>query len=144
MLNSVGHGPEVLERRKIRRLFRRSDTTAADVRAHLRIGIPRVLNLYSTAPLFRTYFESLGIPSENICFSPATSEEMSREGAKYDRSIHVIPPKSCRLTFITFCSARINRHRNHSTSSFFQHHSPANLRRTSDGFGDLSDCRRNP
>jgi activator of 2-hydroxyglutaryl-CoA dehydratase/predicted nucleotide-binding protein (sugar kinase/HSP70/actin superfamily) len=70
-------------RRKIRRLFRRSDTTAADVRAHLRIGIPRVLNLYSTAPLFRTYFESLGIPSENVCFSPATSEEMYREGAKY-------------------------------------------------------------
>jgi predicted nucleotide-binding protein (sugar kinase/HSP70/actin superfamily) len=39
--------------------------------------------LYSTPPLFRTYFESLGIPSENICFSPATSEEMYREGAKY-------------------------------------------------------------
>ena len=70
-------------RRRVRRLFRRSGAAAAERRAHLRIGIPRVLNLYSTAPLFRTYFESVGIPSENICFSPATSEEMYREGAKY-------------------------------------------------------------
>ncbi|MEI2764078.1 MAG: BadF/BadG/BcrA/BcrD ATPase family protein [Dermatophilaceae bacterium] len=28
--------------------------------AHVRIGIPRVLNIYSTAPYFRTYFEALG------------------------------------------------------------------------------------
>jgi predicted nucleotide-binding protein (sugar kinase/HSP70/actin superfamily) len=72
-----------VRRRKVRRLFRRSGSAVTERRAHLRIGIPRVLNLYSTAPLFRSYFETLGIQSENICFSPATSEEMYREGAKY-------------------------------------------------------------
>jgi activator of 2-hydroxyglutaryl-CoA dehydratase/predicted nucleotide-binding protein (sugar kinase/HSP70/actin superfamily) len=70
-------------RRKIRRHFRRSGQAARQRREQLRIGIPRVLNLYSTAPLFRTYFETLGIPSQNICFSPVTSEEMYQEGAKY-------------------------------------------------------------
>ncbi|RBP45370.1 putative CoA-substrate-specific enzyme activase [Roseimicrobium gellanilyticum] len=65
------------------RSFQRSNTAAAERRQHLRIGIPRVLNLYTTAPLFRAYFEALGIPSRNICFSPPTSEEMYLEGARY-------------------------------------------------------------
>lgn len=45
-----------------------------------RIGIPRVLNLYSTGPLWRAYFEALG---HEVFFSDATSEEMWAEGAKY-------------------------------------------------------------
>lgn len=51
-------------------------------RSELRIGIPRVLNLYSTAPLFTAYFESLGIPSKHIVFSDYTTEKLYKEGVK--------------------------------------------------------------
>ncbi|MGE5568671.1 MAG: BadF/BadG/BcrA/BcrD ATPase family protein [Rhodospirillales bacterium] len=51
-------------------------------RGSLRIGIPRVLNLYSTAPLFTGYLTSLGIKPQNIVFSEYTSEELYKEGAK--------------------------------------------------------------
>lgn len=71
------------QRRKIQRGFQRSGAEAMERRTRLRIGIPRVLNLYATAPLFRSYFETLGITSDNVCFSPATSEEMYHEGARY-------------------------------------------------------------
>jgi activator of 2-hydroxyglutaryl-CoA dehydratase/predicted nucleotide-binding protein (sugar kinase/HSP70/actin superfamily) len=90
----VGHAwTGRVRRRLVRRHFRRSSAAAAERRAQLRIGIPRVLNLYSTAPMFRTYFEALGITSENICFSPPTSEEMYREGAKYGSVDPCFPSK---------------------------------------------------
>ncbi|RME01889.1 MAG: CoA activase, partial [Deltaproteobacteria bacterium] len=51
-------------------------------RAELRIGIPRVLNMYSLNPLFATYFESLGVSPNNIVYSDFTSEELYKAGAK--------------------------------------------------------------
>jgi len=51
-------------------------------RTEIRIGIPRVLNMYSNNPLFSAYFESLGIPSENLVYSDFTNEQMYKEGAK--------------------------------------------------------------
>ena len=56
---------------------------ALEKRRRVRIGIPRVLNIYSTAPCFRTYFEALGIPKQNVVFSDETTEEMWVEGGKY-------------------------------------------------------------
>jgi predicted CoA-substrate-specific enzyme activase len=50
-------------------------------RKNLRIGIPRVLNIYSYAPLFNGYFESLGIQPENIVYSDYTTSELYRAGA---------------------------------------------------------------
>ncbi|PYX81733.1 MAG: CoA activase [Acidobacteria bacterium] len=50
-------------------------------RKQLRIGIPRVLNIYSYAPLFNAYFESLGVEPENIVYSDYTSQELYRAGA---------------------------------------------------------------
>ena len=50
-------------------------------RGKVRIGIPRVLNIYSYAPLFNGYFESLGIQPENIIYSDYTSSELYRAGA---------------------------------------------------------------
>ena len=50
-------------------------------RGQLRIGIPRVLNMYAYAPLFRSYLESLGVPAENIVYSDFTSGEMYRAGS---------------------------------------------------------------
>jgi len=50
-------------------------------RKKLRVGIPRVLNIYTYAPLFNGYLESLGIQPENIIYSDYTSGELYRAGA---------------------------------------------------------------
>ncbi len=50
-------------------------------RSKLRIGIPRVLNIYTYAPLFNAYFESLGVQPENIVYSDYTSSDLYRAGA---------------------------------------------------------------
>jgi predicted CoA-substrate-specific enzyme activase len=51
-------------------------------RAALRIGMPRVLNMYSMSPLFTGYFAALGVKPENMIFSDYTSEQLYKEGAK--------------------------------------------------------------
>ena len=51
-------------------------------RASLRIGIPRILNMYSVNAIFSAYFEALGIPAENLVYSDYTSETLYKEGAK--------------------------------------------------------------
>jgi predicted CoA-substrate-specific enzyme activase len=51
-------------------------------RASLRIGIPRILNMYSLNPIFSAYFEALGIPAENLVYSDYTNEALYKEGAK--------------------------------------------------------------
>jgi predicted CoA-substrate-specific enzyme activase len=43
------------------------------------IGIPRVLNIYSAAPLLRAYFESLGV--KKVVFSDFTSETLYKKTA---------------------------------------------------------------
>jgi predicted CoA-substrate-specific enzyme activase len=50
-------------------------------RQNIRIGMPRVLNMYVYAPLFSSYLESLGVPAENLVYSDYTSHEMYRAGA---------------------------------------------------------------
>ena len=50
-------------------------------RKKLRIGIPRVLNIYTYAPLFNAYFESLGVEPENVVYSDYTSSDLYRAGA---------------------------------------------------------------
>lgn len=50
-------------------------------RKNLRIGIPRVLNIYVYAPLFNGYFESLGVQPENIIYSDYTNNDLYRAGA---------------------------------------------------------------
>jgi len=52
-----------------------------ETRCKIRIGIPRVLNIYTYAPLFNEYFESLGVQPENIIYSDHTSSELYRAGA---------------------------------------------------------------
>ena len=55
--------------------------TLMENRTKIRIGIPRVLNIYTYAPLFNAYFESLGVQPENIIYSDYTSSELYRAGA---------------------------------------------------------------
>jgi predicted CoA-substrate-specific enzyme activase len=72
-----------MRRVEVTRPFKRSPAESWAKRKKVRIGIPRVLNLYSTAPWFRTYFESIGISKQGVVFSEATTEEMWVEGGKY-------------------------------------------------------------
>ncbi|HMI88009.1 MAG TPA: BadF/BadG/BcrA/BcrD ATPase family protein [Polyangiaceae bacterium] len=72
-----------IRRVEIKRPFVRSTEESWKKRKSLRIGIPRVLNIYMTAPWFRTYFEAIGIQKQNVVFSDATTEEMWVEGGKY-------------------------------------------------------------
>jgi activator of 2-hydroxyglutaryl-CoA dehydratase/predicted nucleotide-binding protein (sugar kinase/HSP70/actin superfamily) len=76
-----------------KRKVRRSDAAAAERRSKLRIGMPRVLNFYSTAPFFRAYFEAVGIPEKQILFSDVTGEEMWVEGGRYGSNDPCFPSK---------------------------------------------------
>jgi activator of 2-hydroxyglutaryl-CoA dehydratase/predicted nucleotide-binding protein (sugar kinase/HSP70/actin superfamily) len=67
----------------VERTFQRSSAADQDRRRRLRIGIPKVLNVWSTAPFFRAYFEALGIQKQHVVFSDDTTEEMWLEGGKY-------------------------------------------------------------
>jgi predicted CoA-substrate-specific enzyme activase len=51
-------------------------------RAEIKIGMPRVLNMYSQAPVFMGYFEALGLQPENLIWSDYTSEQLYKDGAK--------------------------------------------------------------
>ena len=64
-------------------------------RGEIRIGIPRVLNMYSMNPLFSAYFESLGVEDRNIVYSDYTSEEMYRAGARRGSIDPCFPSKVC-------------------------------------------------
>ncbi|WP_052234906.1 BadF/BadG/BcrA/BcrD ATPase family protein [Alteromonas macleodii] len=61
--------------------------------SEVKIGIPRVLNIWSTAPFWRSYFEALGIQPKNILFSPETTEELFEDGNKYGSIDPCFPSK---------------------------------------------------
>jgi predicted CoA-substrate-specific enzyme activase len=50
-------------------------------RQQLCIGIPRVLNMYTYAPLFSSYLESLGVRAERVVYSDFTTGDMYRAGS---------------------------------------------------------------
>lgn len=76
-------------RRAMQRGFKRSHVDLSKVK----IGMPRVLNMYSTGPFFRTFLETLGVPKENIVWSNATTEEMWQEGGRYGSVDPCFPSK---------------------------------------------------
>jgi predicted CoA-substrate-specific enzyme activase len=88
-----------IKRIPIQRGFKRSSPAAWERRKKLRIGIPRVLNIYNTAPIWRTYFEVLGIPDTNIVFSDYSSEELWAEGGKYGSIDPCYPSKVSQAHF---------------------------------------------
>jgi len=81
------------KRVEVTRPFNRSSAEAQERRRRIRIGIPRVLNLYSTGPYFRTYFEALGILKQHVVFSDETTEEIWVEGGKYGSIDPCFPSK---------------------------------------------------
>jgi len=84
-----------IKRIEVMRPFKKSDKAASEMRRRTRIGMPRAMNMYSTAPYFRTYFEAIGIPKQNVVFSDETSEEMWVEGGKYGSIDPCFPSKVC-------------------------------------------------
>jgi predicted CoA-substrate-specific enzyme activase len=51
-------------------------------RTTTRIGLPRVLNMYSTGPFWQTYLEAVGVPSKNVVWSDFTDEKLFKEGSR--------------------------------------------------------------
>jgi activator of 2-hydroxyglutaryl-CoA dehydratase/predicted nucleotide-binding protein (sugar kinase/HSP70/actin superfamily) len=70
-------------RLEVERTFQRAPAEVWEKRRRIRIGIPRMLNIWSTAPFWRTYLETLGIQRQHVVFSDETTEELWVEGGKY-------------------------------------------------------------
>jgi len=51
-------------------------------RSQVRVGIPKVLNIWTTHQFWVGFLKAIGIESENIVFSSDTSEEQGREFGK--------------------------------------------------------------
>lgn len=73
--------------------FARSSEASHGRRQTLRVAMPRVLNMYSTGPLWRTYFEALGLVPRNVVFSDFTSAEMWEAGGRYGSIDPCFPAK---------------------------------------------------
>ena len=82
-----------LRRVATRRPFQRSSKEAWEARRRVRIGLPRVLNMYSTGPFFRAYFEALGVPKTGVVWSDETTEELWVKGGKYGSVDPCFPSK---------------------------------------------------
>ncbi len=80
-------------RRAFSRGFERSGGEARERRARVRIGLPRVLNMYSTGPFFTTYLLTLGLDKRNIVWSDETTEELWLAGGKYGSVDPCFPSK---------------------------------------------------
>ncbi|MGO9338076.1 MAG: BadF/BadG/BcrA/BcrD ATPase family protein [Terracidiphilus sp.] len=63
------------------------------LRAHIRIGIPKVLNFYVYAPLFSAYFVNLGVPARNLRYSHFSTPERYQEAAGFSAIDPCFPSK---------------------------------------------------
>src|ERR1700757_4390379 len=64
-------------------------------RSLLRVGIPKVLNIWSTHQFWVGFLKALGVASENIIFSSDTSEEQGREFGKGRGTVDCCYPVKC-------------------------------------------------
>lgn len=64
-------------------------------RSRLRVGIPKVLNIWSTHQFWVGFLRDLGVASENIVFSSDTSEEQGREFGKGRGTVDCCYPVKC-------------------------------------------------
>jgi predicted nucleotide-binding protein (sugar kinase/HSP70/actin superfamily) len=64
-------------------------------RAKLRIGIPRVLNLWSTHQFWVGFFTELGVDPRHLVFSSDTSEEQGRQYGKGRGTVDCCYPVKC-------------------------------------------------
>src|SRR5437667_11305093 len=71
-----------------------SDAPVKD-RSKLRVGIPKVLNIWTTHQFWVGFLRALGVASENIVFSSDTSEEQGREFGKGRGTVDCCYPVKC-------------------------------------------------
>src|SRR6266849_5504453 len=64
-------------------------------RSQLRVGIPKVLNIWTTHQFWVGFLKALGVSSENIVFSSDTSEEQGREYGKGRGTVDCCYPVKC-------------------------------------------------
>jgi predicted nucleotide-binding protein (sugar kinase/HSP70/actin superfamily) len=64
-------------------------------RSQLRVGIPKVLNIWSTHQFWIGFLKALSVASENIVFSSDTSEEQGREFGKGRGTVDCCYPVKC-------------------------------------------------
>ena len=63
------------------------------LRRDIKIGMPRVLNMYTLAPFFQAYFESLGVGTQNIVYSDYTDPAMWYKGSRRGSIDQCFPSK---------------------------------------------------
>jgi predicted nucleotide-binding protein (sugar kinase/HSP70/actin superfamily) len=64
-------------------------------RSQVRVGIPKVLNIWTTHQFWVGFLKAIGIASENIVFSSDTSEEQGREFGKGRGTVDCCYPVKC-------------------------------------------------
>lgn len=64
-------------------------------RSQLRVGIPKVLNIWNTHQFWVGFLKALGVQPENIIFSSDTSEEQGREFGKGRGTVDCCYPVKC-------------------------------------------------
>jgi predicted nucleotide-binding protein (sugar kinase/HSP70/actin superfamily) len=74
---------------------KRSATERCKDRSNVRIGIPKVLNIWSTHQFWLGFLTALGIQPSNIVFSSDTSEEQYREFGKGRGTVDCCHPVKC-------------------------------------------------
>jgi predicted CoA-substrate-specific enzyme activase len=86
------HPPLAMPTRR-RALFGSRLAAKTRLREGIHIGIPRVLNLFTYAPLFSAYFESLGVLPEHLHYSRFSSPERYQQAAGFSAVDPCFPSK---------------------------------------------------
>ena len=74
---------------------KRSAAPETKDRSRLRVGIPKILNIWTTHQFWVGFLKALGVSSENIVFSSDTSEEQGREFGKGRGTVDCCYPVKC-------------------------------------------------
>ena len=69
--------------------------TKLEARSKHRIGIPKVLNVWTTHQFWLGFFGALGIPNNRVVFSSDTSEEQMREYGRGRGTVDCCYPVKC-------------------------------------------------
>src|SRR3989337_2736944 len=88
-----------------------SAEVTAKARAALRVGIPRVLNLWSTHQFWIGFLDALGIDARQIEFSSDSSEDQAREFGKGRGTVDCCYPVKCVSGHYGELLARGGRHK---------------------------------
>lgn len=73
----------------------RPDADVLAARAKHRIGIPKLLNVWSTHQFWLGFFEALGVPPNRVVFSGDTSEEQMRAHGRGRGTVDCCYPVKC-------------------------------------------------